>query len=106
MRPAAALLQRQSTRADRIRRGGVGVGLMHVAHYSAADGEAWNDFVRASRNGTFLLERAYMDYHSNRFHDASLIVRGHEEEIVAVLPANRTDNVVTSHGGLTYGGLI
>lgn len=46
-----------------------------------------------------------MDYHADRFVDSSLVVeRG--EEIVAVFPASIRDTVVTSHGGLTYAGLI
>lgn len=46
-----------------------------------------------------------MDYHADRFIDSSLVVeRG--SEIVAVLPASIRDTVVTSHGGLTYAGLL
>lgn len=46
-----------------------------------------------------------MGYHSDRFDDFSLIVRK-DNEIVAVLPANRRTNYLISHQGLTYGGLI
>ncbi len=46
-----------------------------------------------------------MDYHSDRFEDASLMVLK-EGEIAAIFPANRVDNVVYSHQGLTYGGLV
>ena len=35
---------------------------------------AWDDFVRSSRNGTFLFERAYMEYHADRFKDHSLVI--------------------------------
>lgn len=46
-----------------------------------------------------------MDYHADRFIDSSLVVeRG--SEIVAVLPASIRDTVVSSHGGLTYAGLL
>ena len=31
----------------------------------------WNDFVARSKNGTFLFDRRYMDYHAGRFADAS-----------------------------------
>ena len=34
-----------------------------VARYAAEQKEVWDKFVQASRNGTFLLERDYMDYH-------------------------------------------
>jgi hypothetical protein len=73
--------------------------------YRAQDAAAWDAVVGRSRNGNFLHRRGYMDYHADRFVDSSLVVeRG--SEIVAVFPASRRDHVVTSHGGLTYAGLI
>ena len=36
--------------------------------------DAWNHFVAQSKNGTFLLDRRYMDYHADRFEDHSLMV--------------------------------
>lgn len=46
-----------------------------------------------------------MDYHSDRFHDCSLMIyrRG---ILFALLPASVHGKEVRSHGGLTYGGLI
>jgi hypothetical protein len=41
--------------------------------YHAEDLETWNRFNQASRNGTFLFDRGYMDYHADRFTDASLM---------------------------------
>lgn len=61
--------------------------------------------VAVSRNGTFLLNRCYMDYHANRFSDCSLMIEKNGR-LVAVLPANRDGNAVVSHAGLTFGGLI
>ncbi|WP_460218183.1 GNAT family N-acetyltransferase [Psychroserpens sp. MEBiC05023] len=46
-----------------------------------------------------------MDYHQDRFVDYSLMIYK-EEQLIAVLPANRVGNVVYSHQGLTYGGLL
>lgn len=65
----------------------------------------WNAFVGASKNGTFLLDRNYMDYHADRFLDHSLLVRD-GTQLVAVLPANESKGWLDSHGGLTYGGLV
>lgn len=81
---------------------------MKVVEYSAALASTWDEVVRASRNGTFLFERAYMDYHSDRFEDASLLFVDEREEAVALLPANveRAERRICSHGGLTYGGLV
>ena len=58
-----------------------------------------------SKNGTFLFDRFFMDYHSDRFVDCSLMVYRHGT-LYALLPANVKDAVLTSHGGLTYGGLV
>jgi hypothetical protein len=46
-----------------------------------------------------------MDYHANRFEDHSLVARK-GDEIIGLLPANRVGDVLHSHQGLTYGGMI
>ena len=76
-----------------------------VRPYAEADAGVWNALIDRSRNGNFLHRRDYMDYHADRFVDQSLIVE-RSGDAVAVLPANIRENVVTSHGGLTYAGLI
>lgn len=75
--------------------------------YEPADREIWNRFVKSSKNGTFLLDRDYMDYHSDRFADCSLMFYK-KGALIALLPANhlKDEGTVQSHGGLTYGGLI
>lgn len=81
---------------------------MKAIDYQSSLASVWDAAVRTSRNGTFLFERAYMDYHSDRFEDASLLFVDDKEEVVAVLPMNieREARRVCSHGGLTYGGLV
>ncbi len=77
-----------------------------IRRYTPDKADAWNAFVAASKNGTFLFDRRYMDYHSDRFRDHSLMVyrRG---KLYALLPANEhPDGLLESHGGLTYGGLV
>jgi hypothetical protein len=76
-----------------------------VRRYVPADAEAWDALVECSRNGNLLHRRGYMDYHADRFVDCSLVVE-HHGRIVAVFPADIRDKLVTSHGGLTYAGLI
>jgi hypothetical protein len=66
----------------------------------------WDAFVRASKNGTFLLTRGYMDYHADRFADHSLLVRDPERRLVGVMPAHANGDRVESHAGLSYGGLV
>lgn len=67
--------------------------------------DEWNLFVAASKNGTFLFDRHFMDYHSDRFCDHSLLVY-RDQRLYALLPANQKDDTLVSHGGLTYGGLV
>src|ERR1051325_5080336 len=53
----------------------------------------------------FLFDRNYMDYHSDRFTDHSFMFFD-EDKLLAVMPANVTGKAVTSHGGLTFGGIV
>jgi hypothetical protein len=76
-----------------------------VKIYQKSDYSVWNAFVGQAKNATFLFHRDYMEYHSDRFQDYSLIVLD-GEKWVAVLPANLVGNEVFSHQGLTYGGLV
>ncbi len=73
--------------------------------YEPGDLTAWNELVAGSRNGTFLFDRGFMDYHAHRFTDASVVVRI-DGKMVAGLPAHLGENRVRSHGGLTYGGFF
>lgn len=47
-----------------------------------------------------------MEYHQDRFQDFSLVVTDENENIKAILPANRVGDTVFSHQGLSYGGLV
>ena len=73
--------------------------------YTSNDNVIWNDFVKNSKNGIFMLNRNYMDYHSDRFKDNSLMFYD-DNNLIALLPANIKDNALYSHGGLTFGGFI
>ena len=94
---------------------------MTIIPYSVYRKETWDAFVEMSKNGTFLLKRGFMDYHSDRFFDCSLFIYtgispdGEFKEkslttkdLVAVFPANwdKESRTVYSHQGLTYGGLV
>lgn len=79
--------------------------MYEIVRYSAAKADEWNQFVAQSKNGTFLFDRRFMDYHSDRFRDHSLMVY-RDSRLYALLPANEKNGVLVSHGGLTYGGLI
>ena len=62
--------------------------MMSLRRYTADDAEAWDDFVEQSKNGTFLFKRQYMDYHSDRFTDHSLLFFNKKRHLIAFLPAN------------------
>ena len=81
------------------------MGELKVARYEPANKALWDNFVRNSKNGTFLFCRDYMEYHAERFQDHSLLFF-EDDQLVALLPANRTNEAVVSHGGLTYGGIV
>lgn len=73
--------------------------------YEPCHREDWDALVRRSKNGTFLLTRNYMEYHSHRFCDASLLLL-RDGRLEALLPGCLVGDGYVSHGGLTYGGLI
>lgn len=76
-----------------------------IKPYETKDYNDWNAFIGKAKNATFLFHRDFMEYHQDRFQDYSLIVK-EGETIVSVLPANRVVDMVYSHQGLTYGGLV
>lgn len=73
--------------------------------YSENDFFRWNEFVKKSKNGLFLFDRNYMDYHKSRFVDASLLF-SYKNKIIAVLPANAAGTKIYCHQGLTFGSLL
>lgn len=73
--------------------------------YEKEDYANWNAFIGKAKNATFLFHRDFMDYHKDRFEDYSLVVL-EDEKWLAVLPANRVENRIYSHQGLTYGSLV
>lgn len=79
-----------------------------VVRYDPSQAARWNDFCRTARNATFLFDRRFMDYHSDRFEDCSLIALDSRGGMIAALPASIHDDGrrIVSHGGLTYGGWI
>ena len=79
--------------------------MIEIRRYEPKYQKMWNSFIKHSKNGTFLFDRNYMDYHSDRFKDSSVLVF-ENNSLMAVFPANIEDNIIYSHNGLTYGGLV
>ena len=69
---------------------------MTIQPYSVNKREVWNRFVEESKQGTFLLDRNFMDYHADRFFDCSLLVYNDDnndaelsdDSLIALFPAN------------------
>ncbi len=79
--------------------------MFDIVKYTSDKAGEWDRFVETSKNGTFLFYRGYMDYHSDRFKDCSLMFYL-DRVLYALLPANDEKGVLCSHRGLTYGGMI
>jgi hypothetical protein len=77
-----------------------------IIKYTSEHYNLWNDFVAKAKNATFLFHRDFMEYHSDRFEDYSLLIFDKKDNLIALLPANKVGNELFSHQGLTYGGLV
>lgn len=79
--------------------------MIEVVKYEANQKLLWDEFILNSKNGVFLFNRDYMEYHSDRFTDHSIMFFDNNR-LIAIMAANVKDNVLYSHGGLTFGGII
>lgn len=79
--------------------------MIEVVKYQINNRKEWNDFMPFAKNGHFMFYRDYMEYHSERFTDYSLMFYDNNK-LLAVMPASVKNNIVNSHGGLTFGGII
>lgn len=79
--------------------------LISVKRYNKEDENTWNKFNSECKNGLFMFDRKFMDYHSDRFRDHSLLFYD-DDSLIALLPMNENKNSLISHGGLTYGGFL
>lgn len=77
-----------------------------IERYKPEKKDVWDRFVLEGKNTSFLFLRDYMEYHADRFRDCSLLLY-RAQRVIGVLPANLSDdNLLVSHAGLTYGGLV
>jgi len=79
---------------------------MNIIKYIAEYKSLWNEFVKNSKNSHFFFQRDYMEYHSDRFEDFSLMIFDETNKLIAILPANIKEDVLYSHQGLTFGGFL
>lgn len=81
---------------------------MQLRPYQPSDEPAWERLCGEAPNASFLHRRAFLAYHGDRFIDRSLVLLDGERWL-GVLPAAQhpaTPELVESHPGITYGGII
>jgi len=77
-----------------------------VRHYSSELKGDWESVLLKATNATLMHDRAFLAYHpADKFQDCSVIL--YKDNIpIAVFPGHREEDLVYSHNGLSYGGLI
>ena len=79
--------------------------MITIIKYSNEHKKEWDSFITNSKNGVFFFLRDFVEYHSNRFTDYSLMLY-EDKKLKAVLPANIDGSTLFSHKGLSFGGMI
>ena len=79
--------------------------MLSIDTYNDTYKSDWDEFVDLSKNSTFLFKRDFMNYHSARFDDHSLLIFK-DSQLIAIFPSNKVGNNIYSHQGLTYGGIL
>ncbi len=77
--------------------------MIEATAYTADQQAIWDSFIE--EHGIFTHKRNFMDYHCDRFEDASVFL-WKKSELVGVFPANVRQQSWESHGGLSFGGLV
>jgi hypothetical protein len=79
--------------------------MLKIIPYNQEYKNLWDRFITESKNGLFIFYRDFMEYHKDRFSDHSLLFFD-DNELIAVMPANIRDNILYSHQGLSFGGIV
>ncbi len=83
---------------------------LSITPYEARFEGPWDDLVARSHGGTVMHSRRFLGYHGDRFQDESLCAWSDPGvRLAAILPLARSPgagDVVVSHPGSTFGGLI
>lgn len=81
---------------------------MKARRFLPDDAERWDEFCAHAHGATFLHSRRFLSYHGGRFVDQSIIIE-RAGEWLGIIPAARhpaEHDVVVSHPGITYGGVL
>lgn len=81
---------------------------VELRFYEKNDEVDWDNFVLRSHKSTFQQTRRFLNYHKQRFKDRSVVVIKNGK-LIGVIPAAqhpKDEEIIVSHIGATYGGLI
>lgn len=78
-----------------------------VHRYCSELSSDWSSVIANAKNGVFLFERSFIEYHKEKFVDISAIAYL-DDQAVAIMPATieKKTGEVISHAGLTFGGIV
>lgn len=79
--------------------------MIEIKRYTPDMAASWDSFVKESTTPTLIHRRGYMDYHSDRYRDHSLLAWSNGN-LRAILPAAEIEDSLISHPGLTFGGWL
>ena len=80
--------------------------MLTITKYNDMLFDEWEKFISDSNNGTIFQKQAFLQYHINRtVVDGSLVIKN-KGTIVAVVPAAIKENILYSHPGSSYGGIV
>jgi Acetyltransferase (GNAT) domain len=81
---------------------------INLVPYSKTHASLWDHWCESAGNATLLHTRNFLSYHNERFDDASVLIF-ESDRLVGIMPAARdlkTPELVISHPGATYGGMV
>ena len=78
---------------------------INIEPLGAQNEKDWDALVAIAHNGHLMARTGFFRYHADRFVDASLFFKRGKKPL-GVLPANRVGDVIWSHQGVSFGGLI
>ena len=85
--------------------------MLKIEIYNQSHQKDWDNFIGTSRNGTFMQQRTFLNYHPpGRFVDCSLMVYNPHGNLIAVIPAAQKmeglKKFFSSYPGASHGGII
>jgi len=81
---------------------------LKIIKYTSEKANEWDNFCKVAFNSTFIHTRLFLNHQNNKFKDLSVLIYK-ANKIIGLLPAAESldnKNLVVSHPGLTYGGII